>query len=308
MMIEVQNLSRQYGEIEALRNVNLSVEGGGVVGLLGPNGAGKTTLVETLEGLRRPTSGMVKVLGLDPTGQARELRERLGVQLQSTALPEELTPLETLRMFGAFFRKSLPPGEVLASVGLSDQGNQRTSVLSGGQQQRLAIAAALINDPELVILDEPTAGLDPVARRDIHTRLGELRASKRTVLLSTHYIEEAEQLCDRVIFLRAGEVVADGKPFDLVAKAGGASQVWVSVEGPFDPAPILSAGAEERGKEGDYYRFSTPDSNAVVLAMEEMLRHTGAKLVDLRIKRPNLEDVYLDLVGPTSYAGEERKP
>ena len=295
-MIHVDRLTRRYGETLALNDVAFDIAAGGVTALLGPNGAGKTTLVETLEGLRVPTSGTVRVLGLDPAREARALRERLGVQLQATAVPLDLTPLETLRLFGAFFRKSLPPGEVLKRMRLTEQARVRNSALSGGQRQRLAVAIALVNDPELVILDEPTSGLDPAARRELHRDIAEMKASQRTVLLSTHYIEEAEKLCDRVILLRAGQVVADGSPARLIEDAG-AAELSIVLAGTFDPAPLLTAGAVAREREGDRQRFTAADPDSATAALAEVLRTPGAKLVDVRMKRPSLEDVYLQLVG-----------
>ncbi|MGZ5442619.1 MAG: ABC transporter ATP-binding protein [Thermoanaerobaculia bacterium] len=296
-MIRIERLTRRYGETLALDDVTLEVAAGDVTGLLGPNGAGKTTLVETLEGLRVPTSGTVRVLGLDPGREARALRERIGVQLQSTAVPLDLTPLETLRLFGAFFRKALPPQEVLQRTRLADQARVRNSALSGGQRQRLAVAMALINDPELVILDEPTSGLDPAARRELHRDIAEMKSAKRTVLLSTHYIEEAEKLCDRVILLRAGKVVADGSPAQLIENATGAAELSIVLAGTFDPAPLLNAGAVAHEREGDRQRFTAANPDAAMAALSEVLRTPGAKLVDVRMKRPSLEDVYLQLVG-----------
>ncbi|HYY94280.1 MAG TPA: ABC transporter ATP-binding protein [Pyrinomonadaceae bacterium] len=300
MIIEVERLTKDYGGVHALKGVSFCVEAGGVIGLLGPNGAGKTTLVETIEGLRTPTSGRVSVLGLDPVRQSSALKEQIGVQLQATALPLELTAAETVRLYGSFFCKSLAPAEALEAVGLEGQARQRNSRLSGGQRQRLAIALALVNDPRLIILDEPTAGLDPVARREIHARIADMRKSNRTVLFSTHYIEEAEGLCDRVIILRAGEMVADGSPFDLLARASGTSTLWISVEGELDPRPLLAAGASDRGREGEYHRFATPDPRAAILALAELLRDSRVNLLDLRMKRPNLEDVYVELTGETT--------
>jgi len=300
VIIEIESLTKDYGSTKALKGVSLRIEAGGIVGLLGPNGAGKTTLVEIIEGLREPTAGRLSVLGLDPVRNARVLRERIGVQLQSTSLPQELTPEETLRVFGAMYGKALRPKDILQRIGFAAEAKKRNSALSEGQRRRLAIGMALINDPELIILDEPTSGLDPVARREMHDLFSSLRDSERTVLLTTHYIEEAEALCDRVIMLRSGEIVADGSPFELVVKAGGTSTIWFTVQGDFDPAPLLQTGATPRGREGDYLRFSTPDPTAAILALGEALRSRRATLTDLRMRRPTLEDVYLDLMGNTA--------
>lgn len=296
MIIDIVGLRQEYGEVRALKGIDLGIKAGGVIGLLGPNGAGKTTLVETILGLRPRTAGQVSVLGIDPTQHASALRERVGAQLQSTVLPQDLNPLETLRLFAAFYSKSLPPKQLLERFGLSDKSKSRNYTLSGGQQRRLAIAMALINDPELVILDEPTSGLDPIARREIHEQIETLRKDGRTVLLTTHYVEETEALCDRVLFLRSGTIVADGRPADLIAQTHGKSTLWLSVEGTLDPSLLLEAGAISEGKEGDYQRFATPDIRTVILALGETLHRQSLTLLDLRMKRPGLEDLYLDLM------------
>ncbi|MGE0640035.1 MAG: ABC transporter ATP-binding protein [Thermoanaerobaculia bacterium] len=298
-MISIRDLVKEYGTLRALRGVSLEIEGGGAVGLLGPNGAGKTTLVEILEGLREPTSGSATVLGFDPARQARALRLRIGVQLQATALPQELRIGEVLSLYAALYPKTLPPGEVLESVGLTGKERAVVRNLSGGERQRLALALALLHDPELLLLDEPTAALDPVARRGVHTIVEDLVERGKTVLLTTHYIEEAEKLCRRVIMIRHGEIVADGSPFDLVGRAAGLSTLWVEVDGPFDPAPLVAAGARPQGEEGRHRRFQVADPGAAIVALGDLLRAQGGHLVDLRLKRPTLEDVYLELMGET---------
>ncbi len=305
MIIEVQDLTKGYGNIVALKGISLGIQAGKVVGLLGPNGAGKTTFMETLQGLRTPTSGKVSVLGLDPTRQAQQLKALIGVQLQSTALPEELTPLETLKLFAAFFRKALPPAEVLERVGLKEKANSRNHTLSGGQRQRLAIGMALINDPELIILDEPTSGLDPAARREIHDHIRDLGALKKTVLLSTQYMEEAEKLCDRVIVLRAGEIVADGSPQELISRATRTVALSVVLEGEFDPALLVQAGAVAQEVEGDRRSFLASDPKAAIVALGSLLQKPGAALVDLQMRYPNLEDVYLQLMDGAAFAHRE---
>ena len=296
-MIEIEQLTKDYGTHRALKGVSLAIEAGGAVGLLGPNGAGKTTLVEILEGLREPTSGRVRVLGFDPASDPRALRLRIGVQLQATALPQELRVAEVLRLYAALYPKTLAPRAVLEAVDLLGKERALVRTLSGGERQRLALALALLHDPELLLLDEPTAALDPVARRAVHAIVEELVARGKTVLLTTHYIEEAEKLCRRVLMIRAGEIVADGSPFELVGRAAGLSMLWIEVEGPFDPSPLVAAGATAQGIEGRHQRFAVADPGAAIVALGDLLRAQGGRLVDLRLKRPTLEDVYLELMG-----------
>ena len=303
-VISVEGLRKSYGAVEALRGIDLSIARGGLVGLLGPNGAGKTTLIETLEGLRTPTAGRVSVLGLDPASAPRAVRERIGVQLQTTTLQADLTAREILRMYGALYRRTRPANDVLASVGLSEKSGARTSSLSGGQRQRLALGLALLHDPEIVLLDEPTTGLDPAARRGLHDIVRNLGAEGRTVLLTTHYIEEAETLCDRVVVLAAGRIVADGTPFELLQRASGETTLWIAAEGPFAPEPLLAAGCSLAARENDHWRFTTRNPAAAVVALGDLLRGGECRLTDLRMRRPTLEDVYLELVGPEALAGE----
>ncbi len=304
MVVRTEGLHKAYGETRALRGVDLEIEPGGVVGLLGPNGAGKTTLVEILEGLRQPTAGKVSVLDLDPATQGPALKERLGVQLQSTTLPTELTVYESLALFASFYERTRPVEEMLEVIDLAPQAHQKASTLSGGQKQRLVVGIALIHDPELVLLDEPTSGLDPKARRDLHQVVRDLREQGRTTILTTHYIEEAEHLCDRVLVIREGEIVADGTPFDLVGRSRGSSTIWIAVDGDMDPSPLLAAGIEPLGEQGAHHKFSTTDPTATILALGDLLRSQGLTLVDLRLKRPTLEDVYLELVAGDSDASE----
>ncbi len=299
MAIEVSNLRKTYGAVEALHGVDLRVSSAGqIIGLLGPNGAGKTTLVEILEGLRTPTSGSVRVLGLDPATASGALRARLGVQLQSTAFMNELTVVETLRLYGALYpqtAKLKPAGSLLERVSLQDKAKAMVRTLSGGQKQRLALAMAMLHDPDLFILDEPTSGLDPIARRQIHEILAGLKRDGKTILLSSHYLDEIEALADRVIILSSGRVVADGTPLELLARAAGASTLWLEVAGIDDPSRLLPQAIFE-GRDGAMFRYRTADPTAAIVALADSLRASGATLADLRLKRPSLEDVYLQLI------------
>jgi ABC-2 type transport system ATP-binding protein len=298
--IDVHALHKTYGSVRALGGLELSIDSGGqIVGLLGPNGAGKTTFVEILEGLRRPTSGSVAVLGLDPATAAAQLRARIGIQLQTTAFVTELTVTETLRLYAAFYPRSVPLPDVLARVDLAEKAKAPVGTLSGGQRQRLALAMAMLHDPDLFILDEPTSGLDPIARRQIHDVLRALRQQGKTVLLSSHHLDEIETLADCVIILSAGEIVADGTPLDLLSRSAGASTLWLAASGAVDVASLVP-GAIFEGRDGALWRYRTTDPTSAILGLADTLRSSGARLDDLRLKRPSLEDVYLELVGPSA--------
>ena len=308
--IDVHGLTKSYGDVHALRGIDLTIQGTGqIVGLLGPNGAGKTTLVEILEGLRSATSGIVSVMGLDPAQAAGTLRARLGVQLQSTAFMPELTVAETLKLYGALYPpsprlrgtgpKTMAPADALVRVDLQEKAKALVRTLSGGQKQRLALAMAMLHDPDLYILDEPTSGLDPIARRQIHDILRALRQNGKTVLISSHYLDEIEALADRVVILSAGEIVADGTPLELLARAAGASTLWLAVQGQVDAERLVPQATFE-GLDGHLFRYRTADPTAAIVGLAESLRVSGLRLDDLRLKRPSLEDVYLQLIGETT--------
>jgi ABC-2 type transport system ATP-binding protein len=319
--IEVHGLTKSYGPVHALRGVDLSIESSGqIIGLLGPNGAGKTTLVEILEGLRTATSGSVSVLGLDPARAPGKLRARLGVQLQSTAFMNDLTVVETLRLYAALYPKirlkadstkadstkadstKADSTDLLDRVDLRDKAKALVRTLSGGQKQRLALAMAMLHDPDLYILDEPTSGLDPAARRQIHDILTGLKKDGRTILLSSHYLDEIEALADRVIILSAGRIVADGTPLELLARAAGASTLWLEINGAGDPSRLVPQATFE-GRDGALLRFRTSDPTAAIVGLADSLRSSGAQLADLRLKRPSLEDVYLQLIMHSAEGG-----
>ncbi len=222
LAIRCDNLFKRYAgrpPVDAVRGLDLEVERGECFGLLGPNGAGKTTTIEILEGLLAPTSGEVEVLGRKWGEADNEIRQRIGISLQETRLSEKLTVLETLTLFRSFYREGFEPEDVLARVSLEEKANARVGKLSGGQRQRLAVACALVGSPELLFLDEPTTGLDPQSRRQLWEMIREMRAAGRTVLLTTHYMEEAERLCDHVAIVDLGRVIARGTPGELIASA-----------------------------------------------------------------------------------------
>src|SRR5688572_10641810 len=303
--IDVRGLKKSYGEVHALRGLDLIIERTGqIIGLLGPNGAGKTTFVEILEGLRTATAGTVSVLGLDPATAPGALRARLGVQLQTTAFMNELNVVETLRLYSALYPESgrLKAASTkegidaaLARVDLKDKARALVRTLSGGQRQRLALAMAMLHDPDLYILDEPTSGLDPIASRQIHEILLGLKRDGKTILLSSHYLDEIEMLADRVIILSAGQVVADGTPLELLARAAGTSTLWLEVTSDDDPSRLMPQATFE-GRDGAMLRYRTSDPTAAIVGLADSLRASGAQLNDLRLKRPSLEDVYLQLI------------
>jgi ABC-2 type transport system ATP-binding protein len=242
----------------------------------------------------------VAVLGLDPSHAPAELRARLGVQLQTTAFMNELTVVETLRLYAALYPRIRLKADdtyrsILDRVDLPDKAKALVRTLSGGQRQRLALALAMLHDPDLYILDEPTSGLDPIARRQIHDILMALKQEGKTILLSSHYLDEIEAMADRVIILSAGRIVADGTPLQLLARAAGTSTLWLEVNGAADPSRLVPQATFE-GRDGALLRYRTSDPTAAIVGLADSLRSSGAELADLRLKRPSLEDVYLQLI------------
>jgi len=299
MVIQVQSLIKSYESVRALRGISIEVAQGGIIGLLGPNGAGKTTFVEILEGLRPATSGSVRVLGLDPQKNSTALRRKLGVQLQQTEFADAMTVEEAFRLFGSFYPRTLDLAAVLESVDLVEKRKAMIQSLSGGQKQRLAIGLATLHDPDLLILDEPTSGLDPIARRGIHEILRRLKATGKTILVSSHYLDEIEALADRVVILRSGEIVADGTPLELLARAKGASTLWIEIDKTVEPENLVPGAAFE-GRDGALLRYATKDSTAAIVGLGASLKASNATLLDLRLKRPTLEDLYVQLIGGAS--------
>ncbi|MEO7599449.1 MAG: ABC transporter ATP-binding protein, partial [Opitutus sp.] len=236
--VVVRNLKKSYGAVAAVRGVTFQIEPGEIFGLLGPNGAGKTTTLECLVGLRDADSGELEVCGLDVRKQPREVKQKIGVALQSTALPDQITPREALKLFGAFYRERTDPATLLQRFALTEKADARFSTLSGGQRQRLALALAFVNRPELVLLDEPTTGLDPQSRRELHDEIARMKQDGHTVLLSTHYLEEAERLCDRIAIIVAGQIVATGAPRDLIAQSSTHQLVTVITSPTLDPTAL----------------------------------------------------------------------
>jgi ABC-2 type transport system ATP-binding protein len=297
-ILQVENLVKSYGDVQAVRGVSFSVEEGEVFGLLGPNGAGKTTTVEILEGLRTLDSGRVSVCGLDPQRDSEALKHEIGAALQATSLPDKIRVMEALRLFSSFYKRHREPEELLQRFGLEEKRNTFYHQLSGGQKQRLALAMALLNDPRVCFLDEPTAGLDPQVRREIYDVIEELRREKKTILLTTHYIEEAERLCDRVAIVDHGNVIALGTPRELKSRSGDTTRIEVRLSKPASDGSLqrLDGVVDAREVDGGYVLHCQRPPQAIV-ALVKYLEAEGNELVSLEIATPSLEDVFIELTG-----------
>src|SRR5690242_12442269 len=297
-ILQVENLVKHYGNVQAVRGVSFSVEEGQVFGLLGPNGATKTTTVEILEGLRTLDSGRVCVCGLDPERDSDALKQEIGAALQATSLPDKMRVIEAIRLFASFYKRQRKPEELLQRFGLDDKKNSFYSQLSGGQKQRLALAMALVNDPQVCFLDEPTAGLDPQERREIYDIIEELKREKKTIVLTTHYIEEAEKLCDRVAIVDHGKVIAEGTPRELKQSSADKTRLEVRLARPESDATLkqLEGVADCRAINGLYVLHCHRPPQAIV-ALVKHLEAQNNELVSLEISTPSLEDVFIELTG-----------
>jgi ABC-2 type transport system ATP-binding protein len=286
--VQVRGLRKSYGELEALRGVDFTVRRGEVLALLGPNGAGKTTLVEILEGHRRADAGEVSVLGHDPGRRERAFRERIGIVLQEGGLDPAITVREAVELYSAAYPDPRPADEVIEHVGLTAKAADRASTLSGGQRRRLDLALGIAGDPELVFLDEPTTGFDPAARRQSWELIDGLRSLGKTILLTTHYMDEAQHLADRVVVIARGQVIAEGTP-DTLGRDG---VTLVGFRLPDGEQPPLPAGAElDRG----HVRFRTETPTRDLAPLLAWAAERGIELEGLTVTRPTLEDVYLEL-------------
>ncbi len=297
-IILVENLRKNYGAVQALRGVSFTVEQGEVFGLLGPNGAGKTTTIEILEGMRTPDSGKARVCGLDPERSGEKFKETIGAVLQSTSLPDKLRVKEALDLFANFYRERANTENLLKRFQLEEKRHAFYNQLSGGQKQRLALAMALVNNPQVVFLDEPTAGLDPQVRREIYDIIEELRREKKTVLLTTHYIEEAERLCDRVAIVDNGSVIAMGTPRELKQRSAGTTRIEVRLSRPVTNGILakMEGVADCREFDGTYVVHSTRPPSTIV-ALVKQLEADNNELQSLEMFSPSLEDVFIELTG-----------
>jgi ABC-2 type transport system ATP-binding protein len=297
-VLQVESLTKRYGDVQAVRGISFEVAEGEVFGLLGPNGAGKTSTIEILEGLRDADGGRVSVCGFDPKTQSGELKREIGAALQSTALPEKLKVIEALNLFAGFYQRRRNPEDLLKRFGLVEKRTAFYSQLSGGQKQRLALAIALINDPKVVFLDEPTAGLDPQVRREIYDVIEELRRDKKTIVLTTHYIEEAERLCDRVAIIDHGQIIAQGTPRELKQASADKTRIEVRLarEESEETLGTLEGVNDCRALNGNYVLHCQRPPQAIV-SLVKHLEARSNELVSLEISTPSLEDVFIELTG-----------
>jgi len=298
--IYVRGLRKSYGDFEAVKGIDFEVHPGEVFGLLGPNGAGKTSTVEILEGLRPRSAGEVSVLDFDPDRQKKQLKDRIGACLQATNLPDKITVREALDFFGSLYTRKADADTLLKRLQLWDKKDAGYATLSGGQKQRLALALALINDPQMLFLDEPTTGLDPQVRLEIRDLIEELRADKRTILMTTHYIEEAERLCDRVAIMDAGEIIAIGTPRELQERSANQSSIEIRLKQPLKDSALPQWAESIRSIVSEDRFQITVYSKGPARTLVEMVKWidaSGFELDDVRLSRPTLEDVFIELTG-----------
>jgi len=295
-IVAVRELRKRYGAFDALRGVSFEVAAGTIFGLLGPNGAGKTTAIECLLGLRQPDSGDIELCGIDARRHPRAVKARIGAALQTTALQDKLTPREALELFASFYPHPVPTADLLARFALVEKADAAYDTLSGGQRQRLALALAFLNRPEVILLDEPTTGLDPEARQELHAEILQLKRAGHTVLLTTHQLDEAERLCDQIAIIDQGHIVATGAPHDLVGAQARPHQVRLTAAQPLSASlfvglPDVTALAVN----GSRLQGLTLRPEEAVPRLLSRLAESGNALVRLEVDRGSLEDVFLAL-------------
>lgn len=297
-IIQVEGLYKSYGAVEAVRGLSFAVEEGEVFGLLGPNGAGKTSTVEILEGMRTPDRGTARVCGLDPEKSGSAFKQTIGAVLQSTALPDKLKVKEALDLFSSFYKDRASTAALLKRFQLEEKSGAFYKDLSGGQKQRLALAMALVNNPKVVFLDEPTAGLDPQVRREIYDIIEELRREKKTVLLTTHYIEEAERLCDRVAIVDHGKIIKTGTPRELKQSSAGTTRIEVRLARPATEAALRALdGVSDFRIMGDVYVLYASRAPQAIVSLVKHLEADNNELQGMEMYSPSLEDVFIELTG-----------
>jgi len=303
--IQCRDLRKTYdGKVEAVRGLNLEIQAGECFGLLGPNGAGKTTTIEILEGLLEPTSGQVSIFGHSWQENEREMREWLGISLQETRLSEKLSVRETIELFASFYREPRSTDEVLEQLQLTEKKDARVGKLSGGQRQRLAVATALVCNPKILFLDEPTTGLDPQSRRQLWDIIRQFQRDGGTVLLTTHYMDEAERLCDRLAIVDHGQIIAEGSPADLIDRLGGHHVVEFSVNGNSNAAASAESetwrvlpSVESVREDDGIIALNVKEPHLTIPALLEAVKRQGHELQHLSTRQASLEDVFVRLTG-----------
>lgn len=301
LKVAVRNLSKSYGPIRAVSDVSFEIAAGEIFGLLGPNGAGKTSTLESLIGLIQPDTGEIEICGVDARRRPAVAKAKIGAALQSNGLQDKITSREALRLFADLYGGRVDLDSLLGRFGLRSFADATFDTLSGGQKQRLALALAFVNDPEVIVLDEPTAGLDPQMRRELHTHIRQMKSEGRAVLLATHDMEEAQRLCDRIAVLARGRIIAEGKPADLIARARDRTTISVQTSAPLDHPPRL-AHAAEIVLDGSNVRFATTHVNASLVELVVALDEQKITIISLRGERATLEDVIVELTAASSAA------
>ena len=315
--VKVQGLRKRYGTLVAVDGIDFEIEDGEIFALLGPNGAGKTTTIECVLGLRQPDAGSIEICGIDALAHPADVRRRVGAALQTTSLHERITAREAIELFAAFYRRPVDATALLDRFSLGPKAHVAVDTLSGGQRQRLALALAFVNDPELVFLDEPTAGLDPRSRRELHDEIRRLRAEGHTVLLSTHLLEEAQQLCDRMAIINRGRIVAIGTPQELIARSGRLQQISLRTDRPVPagifanlPGTVASTGhdrpdipgSEDPGLHGSKSTavaatLQTTAPRQTLAALVDALARENVEIEELHVQKATLEDVFVEMTG-----------
>ena len=303
-VVEVQGLRKSYGDTERVHGISFEVAAGEIFGFLGVNGAGKTTTIEILEGYRSRNAGTVSVLGTDPAKANRAWRNRIGLVLQECELDPVYTVHETVTMFARYFDRPTDVTTTIAAAGLVDKADDRIGHLSGGQKRRMDVALGLIGDPEILFLDEPTTGLDPAARREMWTMIEGLRDAGKTIFLTTHYMDEAQHLADRIVILRLGEIAAQGTADELSQSLGDKTVVSFHLPGHVAPDGLFDALGQRAAVDGTFVQFSTDAVQRDLAALLAWAEREDHELVDLQVKPPTLDDVFVQLAGEASAAAE----
>jgi ABC-2 type transport system ATP-binding protein len=294
--VVVRDLEKRYDTVLAAQGVNFEIEDGEIFGLLGPNGSGKTTTLECVIGLRQPDAGQIEVCGLDARRDAKAVKEKIGAVLQTIALQDKITPREALNLFASFYRRTASVSELLERFALGEKADAPFDSLSAGQRQRLAVALAFVNNPELIFLDEPTTGLDPQSRRDLHAEIARMKREGHTVLLTTHNIDEAEHLCDRIAIIDRGRIIASGPPRDLIAASSSSQSVLLRTAQPLAIESLADIpGIEGLHQENSTITFRTQTPGSTLSALMQIVSALHVEVLELHARKARLEDVFLAL-------------